>query len=89
MGHACFLHLPIKIKSQNSEHGCTKDQCSYPNQVQDAQPQSGTSNILQNHKSGRKGHQCSLHLKNPDREWKFGEQVNQRLVIISKSRSKF
>ena len=33
----------IKIESQNSDHGCVKDQCPYLNQDQDAKPQSGTS----------------------------------------------
>ena len=30
--------LKIKIKSQNLEHGCIKDQWLYPNQDQDAKP---------------------------------------------------
>merc|ERR1712112_695593 len=51
----------IKIESQNSEYGCTKDQCPYPNQYQDAKPQSGTSSVLQSPRSGQKGHGCSLH----------------------------
>ena len=29
----------IKIESQKSEYGCTKDQWPYPNQYQDAKPQ--------------------------------------------------
>ena len=37
----------IKIESQNSEYGCTEDQWPYPNQYQDAKPQSGTSSVLQ------------------------------------------
>ena len=36
----------IKVESQNSEYGCTKDQWPYPNQDQDAKLQSGTCNIL-------------------------------------------
>ena len=44
----------------------------YPNQYQDAKPQSGTSSILQSPKWGLKGHGCSLHLQNQDREPKFG-----------------
>ena len=40
----------IKIESQNSDHGCIKDQWPYPNQDQDAKPQSGTSSVLQNPK---------------------------------------
>ena len=58
----------IKIESQNSEHGCIIYQLPYPNQDQDAKPQSGTSIILQNPKSGLKGHGCSLHLQNQDKE---------------------
>merc|ERR1712082_34605 len=49
----------IKLESQNSEYGCTKDQGPYPNQDQDAKPQSGTSSVLQSPKSGLKGHGCS------------------------------
>ena len=70
MGVLCTLK--IKIESQNSEHGYIKDQRSYPNQDQDSKPQSGTSSILQSPKSGLKGHGCSLHLQNQDREPKFG-----------------
>merc|ERR1711954_279694 len=54
-------------------------------QYQDAKPQSGTSSILQSPKSGLKGHGCSLHLRNQDREPKFGIWVYQRPVTISKS----
>ena len=77
----------IKIESQNSEYGCTKDQWPYPNQYQDAKPQSGTSSILQSPKSGLKGHWCSLHLQNKYRQSKFRTWLYQRLVTISKSRS--
>ena len=31
----------IKIESQNLQHDCTKDHLLYPNQDQDAKPQSG------------------------------------------------
>ena len=37
----------IKIESQNSAYGCTKDQWPYSNQYQDARPEWGTSSILQ------------------------------------------
>ena len=47
------------------DHGCIKDQQPYPNQDQDAKPQSGTSSVLQSPKSGLKGNRCSLHLQNP------------------------
>ena len=36
----------IKIESQNLDHGSSKDQGPYPNQYQDAKPQSGNSRIL-------------------------------------------
>ena len=36
----------MKIESQKSDHGCTKDQWPYLNQEPDAKPQSGTSSIL-------------------------------------------
>ena len=79
----------IKIESQNSEYGCTKDQWPYPNQYQDAKPKIGTPSILQSPKSGNKGLRCSLHLQNEDREAKFGIWVYQWQVTISKSRSRF
>merc|ERR1712025_1429786 len=77
----------IKIESQNLAYGCTKDQGPYPNQYQDAKPQSGTSSIVQSSRSGLKGHGCSLHLQNQDREPKFRIWVYQRPVTISKSKS--
>ena len=58
----------IMLESQNSKHGCIKDQWPYPNQDQDAKPQSGTSSIIQSLKSGLKGHGCSLHLQNYDKD---------------------
>ena len=58
----------IQIESQNSEYGCTKDLSPYPNQDQDAKPQSETSSIHQSPESGLKGHGCSLHLQNQERE---------------------
>ena len=78
----------IKIESQKFEYRCTKDQWQYPNEYQDAKPQSGTSSVLQSPKWGLKGHGCSLHLQNQDREPKFGSWVYQRPVTISKSRSR-
>ena len=57
----------IKIESQNSEYGCTKDQWPYPNLYQDDNPQSGTSSILKSPKSGLEGLRCSLHPWNQDR----------------------
>ena len=81
--HVCTFK--IKIESQNLEYRCTKDQWPYSNQYQDAKPQSGTSSVLQSPKWGLKGHVCSLHLQNQDREPKFGICVYQRPVTISKS----
>ena len=78
----------IKIESQNSDHRYVKDQWSYPNQYQDAKPQSGTSSILQSPKWGLKGHGCSLHLQNQDREPKFGSWVYQTPWTIAESRSR-
>ena len=60
-----------KIEGQNLEHDCINCQWMYPNQDQDAILQSGTLNIFQRHKSGLKGHGCSLQLQNQDREPKF------------------
>ena len=79
----------IKRESQNLNHGCVKDQWPHSNQDQDAKPQSGTSSVLQSPKGGFKGHGCSLHLQNQDREPKFGSWVYQRPVTISKSRSRY
>ena len=81
--------LKINIGSQHSECGWIKDQWQYPNQYQDAKPQSGTASILQSPKSGLKGHGCSLHLQNQDKEPKFGSVVYQEPITISKSRSRW
>ena len=78
----------VKIESQNSEYGWTEDQWPYQNQYQDAKPKSGTSSALQSPKWGLKGHGCSLHLQNQDREPKFRSWVCQRPVTIFKSRSR-
>ena len=78
----------IKIERKSSEYGCIKYQWPYHNQDQDSKSQSGTSSILQIPKSGLKGHRCSLHLQNQDREPKFRSWVYQRPVTISKSRSR-
>ena len=85
---AVLCSFEIKIESRHSEHGLTTDQWSYPNQDQDAKPQSGTSIILQSPKWGLKGHGCSLHLQNQDREPKFGSWLYQRPVTIFKARSR-
>ena len=52
--------IEINIDAQNSEHECIKDQLSYPNQDQEAKPQTGTSSVLQSSKSELKGQRCSL-----------------------------
>merc|ERR1711954_434084 len=78
----------IKKESQNFNHECMNYQLPYLNQDQGAKPQSGTSSILQSPKGGLKGHICSLHLQNQDREPKFGSWLYQRPVTISESRSR-
>ena len=55
---------------------------------QDYKLQSGASSILQSPKWGLKGHGCSLHLQNQDREPKFSSGLYQRPVIIFKSKSR-
>ena len=77
--------LKIMIERENWEHGCIKDQQPYLNLDQDTKPQSGTSSILQSPKWGLKGHGCSLHLQNQDREPKFRMWAYKRPVTISKS----
>ena len=52
----------IKIESKKSDHECIKHHWPYPNQDQDAKPQSGTSSILQSPESGLKSQGGSLHL---------------------------
>ena len=78
----------IKRESHNLDHRCILHQLPYPNQDQDAKPNSGNSSVLQSPKGGLEGRGCSLHLKNQDIEPKFGSWVNQRPVTISKSRSR-
>ena len=82
-----FCTFNIKIGSENKDHRCIKDQWPYLNQDQDSKLQSGTPSVLQSPKWGLKGHGCSLHLQNQDRETKFWSLIYQRPVIISKSRS--
>ena len=67
----------IKIERQNLDYGCIKDRRQYPNQEPDAKLQLGTSSLYQSLKWGLKGHVCSLHLQNQDREPKFGSYVYQ------------
>ena len=78
----------IKMESQNSEHGWIKDQWPYPNEDQDARPQSGASSILQSPKLELKGHRCSLHLQNQDRKPNFGSWVYLGPVTIYKAWSR-
>ena len=78
----------IRIESWNLDHGFVKEQWPYPIQDQDAKHHSGTSSILQSPKWGLKGHGCSLHLQNQDREPKFRSWLYQRPVTIFKSRSR-
>ena len=83
----CLCTLKIKIESQNWDHRFIKYQSPYAYQHQDNEPKSRTSSILQSPKSGLKGHGCSYIFKNNIGP-KFGPWVYQRLVTISKSRSK-
>ena len=76
----------IKIESQNWKHGCINNQLPYLNQGQIPKPQSGNSSPHKSPKSRHKGHGCSLHLQNKDKEPKFRSGVYQRRVTISKSR---
>ena len=78
----------INIESKNLNQGYIKDQWPNPNQYQDAKTQSGASNILQSPKRRLKGHGCSLHFQNQDKDKKFRSWVYQRSVTISKSRSR-
>ena len=78
----------IKIENQNSEYRCINNHQPYPNEDQDAKPQSGTSSLLQSPKSGLKEHGCFLHLQNQDRQQKIGSWINQRPVTIFKSTSR-
>merc|ERR1711954_99838 len=82
-GHGCSLHLQSQYREP--KFGIWVYQRPYPNQYQDANPQSGTSSVLQRPRSGLQGHGCSLHLQSQDRESKFGISVYQRPVTISKS----
>ena len=50
-----------------------------------SKPKIQTPSIIQSRNSGLKGHGCSLHFQNQDREPKFGICVYQRPVTISKS----
>ena len=77
--------LKIEKESQYLDHGYIKDQWTYLNQDQDANPPSGTSSVRQSPKSGLRGNGCSLHLQNQYIEPKFGIWVYQRPVTISKS----
>ena len=72
-GHRCTFK--IKSQRQHWEYKCIKDQWPYSNQYQDAKPQPGTSSIPQSPKWGLKGHGCSLHLQNQEREPKFGSWI--------------
>ena len=75
----------IMIESQNLDHWYIKDQWPYQNQDPNAKPWSVTSNILKCPKWGLKGHICSLHLQNHDRELKLGIYVYQRPLTLSMS----
>ena len=62
----------IKIESQNMDHVRIKDKWPYWNKEKIA-----NLGREQSPKSGLKGHGCSLHLQNQDREPKFGSWIYQ------------
>ena len=82
-----LCNFKIKTESQNSGYLCIRDHWPYQNQDQITKPHSGSYSVLQSPKSGPKGHGCSLHLQNQDREPKFWIWVNQIPVNKSKSMS--
>ena len=65
-----LCNFKMEIESQNLEYRWIKDQWPYPNPDQDKKPKSRTSRTNQSPKWGLKGHGCSLHLQNQDREQK-------------------
>ena len=79
----------IELKSHNLEHGYIKNQWPYPNQDQDAKPQSRTSSILQSPKLRLRGHRCSLHPQNQDEEQKLGSWVYLRPLTITNLKENF
>ena len=92
----------IEIDSQNLAYGCTKDQWPYPNQYQDAKPQSGTHiQIKIKSQTSVRNIQCPLKahimtykiwlflcLQNQDRVPKLRIWFYLRPVTISRSRSR-
>ena len=86
---AVLFTFKIKVESHNLEPEWIKDQWPYPNQDQNVKSQSGSYRILQRPKWGLKGHECSLHLQNQDRQPKLGSWVYPKPVTISKSRSRY
>ena len=67
-----FCTFKIMKEGQNSEYKCILDKLPYANQDKTVKPQPGTTSPQQTPKSGLKGHGCSLHLQNQDREPKIG-----------------
>ena len=80
--------IKIMIESQKLDHGCIKTsdhiqiKIKIPNPSQEPQASSKDPN------EDVRGHGCSLHLQNQDREQKFRSWVYKRPMTISKSRSR-
>ena len=68
----------IKIESQNSDHGCIKDQQTYPNQDQDAKPKSETSSFLHSPNEALKEIDvlCTFEIK---------IEIPNRIMVVSKT----
>ena len=87
-GHGCSLHFQIQDREPKFGSWVCQRPLTISKSGQDAKHQPGTSTILQSPKWGLKGHGCSLHLQNKDKEPKFGSWLIQISVTISKSRSR-
>ena len=66
--------IPDQLESQNSEHGCIKDQWPYLKQDKDPKPQPGTPSILQSPKSGLKDMDvlCTFKIKIENKNLEHG-----------------
>merc|ERR1711954_627509 len=87
-GHGCSLHL--QNKDGEPKFGTWVHQRPVTISKSRSRFQTPVRNLQHppKPKSGHKGHQCSLHLHNEEREPKFGTLAYQRQVTISKSRSR-
>ena len=76
-----------KGRKGKREHLQPPPHTQFPTQNHDPKPQSGTSIILQSPKSRLKGHGCSLHLQNHNKEPKCGSWMYQGSVTRSRCRT--